>query len=205
MTTSGGDPSRWNERYGSPEYFYGTAPNDFLREVAARIRPGGAVLCVGEGEGRNAVYLAQLGYDVTAMDQSRVGLEKAQALALASGVRITTVPADLAAFDTGTNRWDGIVSIWCHLPGGLRAAVHRTIAGALTPGGVFILESYAPGQLRHGTGGPKDLDLLPTVEMLAGELTGLVLDVALEREREVREGKGHDGMSAVVQIVGRKP
>ena len=82
--------------------------------------------------------------------------------------------------------------------------VHRDCVRALKPGGMLILEAYTPDQLRHGTGGPKDLDLLPTLAMLRTELQGLVLDVAVERERVVHEGKGHDGVSAVVQLVGRK-
>ena len=204
MSSSGGEADRWNERYGSTAYFYGTAPNDFVVENAGRIRSGSEVLFLAEGEGRNAVYLAKLGHDVTAVDQSLVGLEKAQRLAAESHVRIKTVKADLADYDLGADRWDAIVSIWGHLPSALRAMVHRDCVRALKPGGVLILEAYTPDQLRHGTGGPKDLDLLPTLAMLRTELQGLVLDVAVEREREVREGKGHDGMSAVVQLFGRK-
>ena len=204
MSSSGGEAGRWNERYGSASYFYGTEPNDFVVETADRIRTHGNVLCLAEGEGRNAVYLAKQGHHVTAVDQSLVGLEKARRLAAESRVQIEIVPADLADYDLGTDRWDAILSVWCHLPSALRAVVHRGCVRALKPGGVFILESYTPDQLRHGTGGPKDLDLLPTLAMLQMELQGLVLDVAVERERVVHEGKGHDGMSAVVQLVGRK-
>jgi hypothetical protein len=93
------------------------------------------------------------------------------------------------------------VSIWCHLPRELRAAVHRKVAAGLKVGGVFLLEAYTPEQLKHGTGGPKTVDLLPTLAELRSELAPLELVHAEERERMVHEGKGHDGLSAVVQVV----
>lgn len=194
----------WDERYGSEDYFYGTEPNDFLREHRGLIRPRGDVLCLAEGEGRNAVFLAQQGFRVVAVDQSPVGLRKAQRLAAERGVAVQTVVADLNEFPIEPDRWDGIVSIWCHVPAPLRAAVHRKVARGLKAGGVFLLEAYTPDQLRHGTGGPKTADLMPTLAALRDELAGLDLDVAVERERVVREGAGHDGLSSVVQIVARR-
>ncbi len=194
----------WDERYGGAEYFYGTLPNDFLRERAATIPAGGAVLCLGEGEGRNAVFLAQSGYRVTALDQSAVGLGKAARLAAEHGVKIDTVVADLGGHRLDIARWDGIVSIWCHLPAALRAAVHRQVVDALKPRGVFLLEAYTPKQLEYGTGGPKSVDLLPTLAELRVELAGLEFLRAVELERTVAEGRGHSGLSAVVQIVARK-
>jgi SAM-dependent methyltransferase len=105
----------WDQRYGGKEYAYGTEPNEFLVAMASRL-PTGRVLCLGEGEGRNAVWLAGQGYDVTAVDASRVGLEKAQRLAVERGVTITTVHSDLAAYDIDSDTWDGILSVFCHLP-----------------------------------------------------------------------------------------
>lgn len=194
----------WDERYSAEGYFYGTDPNDFLDEQAHRIVPGGAVLCLGEGEGRNAVHLAGLGYEVTAVDQSPVGLAKAERLAVGRGVHLHTVAADLAHWPLGRECWDGIVSIWCHLPRALRENVHRQVVAALRPGGVFILEAYRPDQLRLRTGGPSDPDLMPTLADLRRELQGLELVVAAERERVIHEGRGHEGPSAVVQLVGRR-
>ena len=152
--------SFWDQRYSEEGLAYGDAPSDFLREVADRIAPGGAVCCLGEGEGRNAVYLAGRGLQVTAVDQSSVGLRKAQALAASRSVRITTVTADLSHHDLGTGQWDALVSIWCHLPTALRTQVHWAAVKALRPGGVIILEAYTPDQLRFGTGGPQSTDLL---------------------------------------------
>ena len=198
----------WNRRYAAAGFYYGTAPNDFLREVEPLLSRQGHVLCLGEGEGRNAVFLAQCGHTVSAMDQSAVGLEKAQLLAREQGVRIATHVADLENWDLGAaapkGGWDAIVSIWCHMPVAVRPALHQRIVAALKPGGVFVLEAYRPEQLRYGTGGPPTVDLLPTLAELQRDLAALELLVAGAPEREVREGKGHDGLSAVVQVLGRK-
>jgi SAM-dependent methyltransferase len=194
----------WDEKYGAPGHYYGTEPNGFLREHHAAIPAGGRVLCLAEGEGRNAVFLAQQGYRVVAVDQSPVGLRKAQALAAERGVQIETVVADLADYRIAPGHWDGIVSIWCHLPQPLRSDVHGQVVAGLRSGGVFLLEAYTPAQLQYGTGGPKSVDLLPTLAQLRTELDGLELVQAAEREREVREGHGHTGLSAVVDIVAVK-
>jgi SAM-dependent methyltransferase len=196
---------RWDERYREAGYYYGTAPNEFLQQRAELIRAAGDVLCLGEGEGRNAVFLAEQGYSVVAVDQSAIGLQKAERLAAAKGVHVTTVVADLADYRIEPAGWDGIVSIWCHLPRPLRTDVHRQVVTGLRSGGVLLLESYTPAQLRHGTGGPRTVDLLPTLQELREELQGLKFVHAIECERVVREGKAHTGLSAVVQIVARKP
>jgi SAM-dependent methyltransferase len=194
----------WDERYGAARYYYGTGPNDFLRERCHALRAGGEVLCLGEGEGRNAVYLAQQGFRVLAVDQSEVGLRKARQLAADRQVRIETVVADLDGFRIDPERWDGIVSIWCHLPTTLRAAVHGQVVAGLNVGGVFLLEAYTPAQLGYGTGGPRTADLLPTLAELRQELATLELVHAEELERIVSEGEGHTGRSAVVQVVARR-
>ena len=195
----------WNDRYATTEFVYGTEPNDFLRENAERYLPqGGAVLCLAEGEGRNGVYLAGLGYRVTGVDGSSVGLEKARRLAGERGVEIETVVSDLADFDLGEARWDGIVSIWCHTPPELRQKLHRAVVKALAPGGVLLLESYTPKQLEYRTGGPPNAEWMMTAEGLKRELSGLEFVSAEEKIREVHEGKFHGGTSAVVQVVARR-
>jgi SAM-dependent methyltransferase len=195
----------WDQRYATEDYKYGTVPNDFLRESAGAIPAGGHVLSVGEGEGRNATFLAALGFDVVALDASAIGLAKAAKLAQQRGVRIATVHADIADYALGRDAWDGIVSIWCHLPPALRAQVHRDLPLALRAGGVLVLEAYTPAQLELKTGGPQSLELLPTLAQLRVELAGLDFELAVEREREVREGTAHRGRSAVVQVLGRRP
>ncbi len=196
----------WDQRYSEPGYAYGTEPNDFLVASARRYLPaGGELVSLGEGEGRNAVYLAGLGFRVTAVDGSRVAMEKARALAARRGVSIETVVADLAEHPLGHARWDGIVSIWCHTPSELRRRLHRSVVEALRPGGIFILESYTPDQLRYETGGPRSADLLLSLATAREELAGLELLVAEEKLRDVQEGTHHHGTSAVLQLVARKP
>jgi len=194
----------WDERYAGEGFFYGTEPNDFLREHAAEIPAGGRVLCLAEGEGRNAVFLAGLGFSVVALDQSAVGLRKALSLAEARGTLITTRQANLDGFRIEHSSWDAIVSIWCHLPTALRATVHGQVVDGLKPGGVFLLEAYRPEQLKFGTGGPKSVDMMPTLAQLRDELSGLEFVHAAELERDVHEGQGHSGHSAVVQVLARK-
>lgn len=194
----------WNERYSEPGFAYGTQPNEFLASVANMIPPG-RVLSLAEGEGRNAVYLAGRGYDVVAVDASAVGLEKAKQLAKERGVRISTQVADLNGFQIEPESWNGIVSIFCHLPAAVRATLYRAAVHGLKPGGVFVLEAYTPAQLKSGTGGPSNAELLPSLAQLKNELAGLEFAHAVERERDVVEGRYHTGRASVVQLVGIKP
>lgn len=193
----------WDERYAGEEYFYGTEPNDFLKANAARI-PLGRVLCVADGEGRNGVWLAEQGYDVTSVDLSALGLAKARKLAASRNVSLHTIQADLAEYEIEPNAWEGIILIFCHLPQPLRRRVLQQAAAGLGPGGVFLLELYTPKQMEYGTGGPRDLALLASLEDLRQDLDGLRFEVAQEIEREIYEGHHHQGYSAVVQILGLK-
>jgi len=194
----------WDERYSAPDYAFGTKPNEFLVQTCHHI-PRGKILSLGEGEGRNATHLAKQGYAVTAVDQSATGLGKATRLATENGVEIDTIPTDLADFQIAPESWDGIVSIFCHLPADLRTRIHGQIVAGLRPGGAYVLEAYTPRQLEFGTGGPRDLELLVTLEDLRVDLQGLHLEHAVEIERDVIEGKYHTGRAAVVQVVAVKP
>ena len=194
----------WDQRYGAGGYYYGTEPNDFLREHAGLIARGGKVLCLAEGEGRNAVHLAGLGHAVTAVDGSAAGLAKLAKLADARGARVAAVQADLADFRIEPEFWDAIVSIWCHVPPPLRRALHASVANGLKPGGIYLFEAYHPRQLGFKTGGPPTADLMVTAEELVRELAGLDFELLSELERDVREGQGHQGRSAVVQAVARR-
>jgi len=195
--------AEWDHRYAKPGYTYGTDPNTFLTSVAHRI-PSGRVLSVGEGEGRNAVYLASLGHQVIAIDASAVGAEKTRRLAVERGVTVETVVADLTSFRIEPESWNGIISIFCHMPAALRRRVHGAVTAGLLPGGVFVLEAYTPRQLEYGTGGPPVRDLLVALSELRAELSGLDLEIAQEIERDVQEGRCHQGRSAVVQVVAVK-
>ena len=196
--------TRWNERYGSDEYAFGEEPNEFLVAHAGAF-PEGPVLCLAEGEGRNAVFLAGRGHAVTGVDLSPVGLRKAAALAAKRGVEIETVVADLETYPIEPGAWSGIVSIFAHLPSAIRRGLHRRVVEGLAPGGAFLLEHYNPGQIGRGTGGPSDVDMLPTVPILREELDGLVFEHAEELVREVVEGPYHTGIASVVQVIARKP
>ena len=197
------DRVMWDERYSKPGHAYGTAPNAYLVSVADRL-PKGRILSLGEGEGRNAVYLATRGYEVVGVDGSRVGLAKARELAAERGVSITTVLTDLGDYVIEPGAWNGIISIFCHLPKLLRERVHGNVVRGLKPGGVFILEAYTPEQLHLHTGGPPTADLMMSLAELERELKGLTFAHARELEREVVEGRSHTGLSAVVQVVAVK-
>lgn len=191
----------WNERYSEPGFAYGTEPNQFLAVAAGRI-PIGSVLTLGEGEGRNAAYLASLGHQVVAIDQSEVGLAKARRLAAERDLTIETVCANLEEYCVEPGAWAGVASIFCHLPRRVRVALHAAVVRGLQPGGVFVLESYTPKQIGRGTGGPQDPDMLASLAELLEELEGLEFVHACELEREVCEGAYHTGVASVVQLIG---
>jgi len=193
----------WDERYTTEEFIFGTSPNVFLHEWASLL-PSGRVLCLADGEGRNSVFLAGLGFDLTAVDSSAVGLAKAQRLAENRGLSITTVTADLADFPIAYESWDGVVSIFCHVPAPLRRTLHSQVVAGLKPGGVLILEAYTPKQLEYGTGGPPNSDLMMTLADLRSEFAGLDIIHGVEVVRDVIEGTLHTGLGAVVQVVARK-
>ena len=194
----------WNERYAEPGWAYGSEPNDFL-VASVSLLPPGPVLDLCAGQGRNAVWLAQRGFDVLAVDGSSVGLSQAAALATERGVALSTEVTDLSELFIEPGRFSAIVSIFAHLPPALRRRIHRDVVAGLRPGGVLVLEAYTPAQLTLGTGGPKDPAMLPTLAGLRDELSGLELVIGLEREREIHEGKYHQGRSSVVQVVAKKP
>ena len=190
----------WDERYSTEDYAYGTEPNKFLEANFFQI-PQGNVLSLAEGEGRNAVFLAKKGYAVTAVDGSSVGLNKARKLAEENGVTIETVHTDLADYDIGESKWDGIISIFNPLPSSLRKQLYRQVAAALKPGGVFLLEAYTPEQIRNSTGGGSSVDTMQTERSLRAELPSLRFTHLVELEREVLEGAYHTGVGAVVQAI----
>ncbi len=193
----------WDERYSADEYAYGTAPNSFLEQNFGSI-PKGKVLSIAEGEGRNSVFLARHGYTVTAVDSSIVGLKKAEKLASENKVQIECIHADLAEFDFGENKWEGIVSIFCPLPSELRKQIYKKVISSLKPGGVFLLEAYTPEQIKHGTGGGSNTDTMQSKNSLSTELAGLKFKHLTELERDVVEGIYHTGLGAVVQMIAEK-
>lgn len=203
MTDAPTPRAMWEQRYGIEAYLFGTEPNEFLRSSLPGL-PGGTVLCLAEGEGRNAVFLAENGYDVHSVDLTDAGVAKTLRLAESRRVKVDAVVGDLAEFDIGADRWDLIVSIFAHMAPAARRQLHRRVVAALKPAGVFLLEAYTPQQVGRGTGGPSTPETTMTLEALREELAGLEFVHAEELDREVIEGPGHTGSGAVVQVIARK-
>ena len=208
----------WNSRYSTKDYAFGTAPNDFLQEAVSLLsteavslpnsgRQQPRVLVLADGEGRNGVFLAQQGYAVTSVDYALEGVNKAHALASRHNVAINILHADLCTFEIIPESWDMVVCIFFHPPVPVRQDVYRRAANGLKKGGVFILECYHPRQITYGTGGPPAAELMSTRETATTELggkTAFTWHICREQDREIQEGRLHNGMSAVVQLLGSK-
>jgi SAM-dependent methyltransferase len=194
----------WNERYDNTEFVYGLEPNDFLIFASQRLPARSKILSIGEGEGRNALFLAKAGHTVVAVDQSDVGMAKAKKIAQQENCTIETIVADLTDFDMGRNRYDAVISIFCHLPSPLRKSVQTRIKEALRHGGLFITEAYAPAQLQNTTGGPKDIDMLVALGEIISDFGDFETLHTYSGTREVNEGEFHHGMAAVTQYMGKK-
>ena len=192
----------WEERFALDGFLFGTAPNEFLAREAARLAPGSRVLCVADGEGRNSTYLAGLGHDVHAVEAAANALAKAQALAAERGVDVTFEQVDLEEWNWPVGAYDAVVAIFIQFTDPVaRARMFAQMAAALTPGGLLLLEGYGPGQLAYGTGGPKHLDHLYTVDELATAFPGFEVLLLEEYDRVLDEGPRHQGMSALVDLV----
>lgn len=196
------DETFWNTRYDKDEYLYGTEPNTFLKEHCDLL--SGPVLSLSEGEGRNAVFLASRGLEVVGTDISNVALEKAKKLAESRGVEIKTIVADLNDFTPEENYYGSVVSISAHLPSRVRSRLYPLVERSLKPDGILLLEAYSENQLSRDTGGPKDADMLMTVDKLRLEFPNLEPILLREIDREVSEGEGHTGLASVVQFIARR-
>ncbi|MGC4116407.1 MAG: methyltransferase domain-containing protein [Myxococcales bacterium] len=196
----------WDQRFAGEEFVYGVAPNRWLAETAPKaIAPGGKILTLGEGEGRNAVYLASLGFQVDAVDASSVGLEKARKLAAKAGVSVATTISDLASYQPAEGAYDAVVLIYLHLPPALRPRVHLLAQKALKPGGVVILEAFTPRQLGRKSGGPPVAEMLYEPAQVAADFPAVLWDTLAETEVVLDEGTLHRGSAMVVRALGRFP
>ncbi|MCB9245463.1 MAG: class I SAM-dependent methyltransferase [Flavobacteriales bacterium] len=192
----------WDERYSGAEYAYGKEPNEFFSGYIAQLIPGKAIF-PAEGEGRNAVHAASLGWDVHAFDTSIMGRTKALDLAEELGVRISYEILGYEQF-TGNGDYDLVVAIFNHMPPQIRANVHKQYIKALKPGGILLLEAFAPNQMPLQSGGPKDPDMLYTSAMLRQDFNELELISLTETSRMLNEGPYHSGKAELIQYVGRK-
>ncbi|WP_299439867.1 class I SAM-dependent methyltransferase [uncultured Rhodospira sp.] len=195
----------WDQRYADRGYLYGVEPNAFLVRQRHRLDRGLSVLAVADGEGRNGVWLAGQGMRVHAVDLSPVALQKAMKLALDRGVTLRTTCADLTAWDWPEAQYDAVACLFLHLRPDARRIVHRAMARALVPGGVLIQEAFHPDQIRHGTGGPPDAEMLYDPETLAADYDGLLeIDLLDHGEIDLDEGRHHQGRAHTTRLVGRR-
>ena len=194
----------WDERFSQHEPVYGEAPNSFLAAQAARFQPGMELLAPADGYGRNGIWLAKQGFKVHTVDLSLVGVERARKSAQAAGVAMIIEQADLATWNWPVNHFDGVFAIFLHLPPPDRAKVHASMLRAAKPGGLIILEAFSPAQLRHTSGGPKQVDLLYTAEILRQDFFPAEPLLLEEIETHITEGHMHSGPAAVVQALFRK-
>jgi SAM-dependent methyltransferase len=197
---------RWNTRFSAPGYVFGTAPNQFLAAQAPRLKRGQRALAIADGEARNGVWLAQQGLDVTSVDFSPVAIEKAKKRAAEAGVTLELVVADLGAWAWPKAAFDVVAGIFFQFASPAeRAAIFRNIKAALKPNGLVIIEGYGPKQLEYKTGGPGVLENLYTEELLRDAFADFEILELRAYDAEIEEGEGHKGMSALVDLVARKP
>lgn len=194
---------KWQRRYAARSGTFGTAPNAFLVSQQWRLRAGARALCPGEGEGRNAVWLARRGLAVTAVDFSAIALTRARQSAADAGVIVTTVEADLARWDWPASAFDLVVLIFLQLSPDERVRVHAGAARALAPGGQLLLEAFARGS-RLACGPPTDASRYDTA-MLQADFAGLEIIETMQGMTTLDEGEGHRGAADVVRLIARKP
>lgn len=197
---------RWEARFAHPDYVFGTEPNEFLESCEGLLPEGGKALAVADGEGRNGVFLAECGLDVLSVDFSPTAQGKARALAEARGVKIATETVDIVHWDWPEAAFDVVAAIFFQFAGPEdREVIFAGIRKALKPGGLLILTGYRPEQIGYGTGGPRVIENLYTRGLLE-EAFGDFEDLEIgEHDRHVDEGHGHVGMSALIELHGRKP
>ncbi len=195
----------WNQRFAGDEFLFGTEPNAWLREHAHHFPPGGRVLCVADGEGRNSVWLARQGFVVDAFDIAEVGVAKARRLAEREGVHVNYAVADCDAYPWPDESVDGVAAIFVQFADpALRARLFARCIAALKPGGVLVLQGYTPKQLEYRTGGPPCASHLYTEAMLREAFAALEIVTLREYEADVHEGSGHRGRSALIGLVARR-
>ncbi|PZW47035.1 methyltransferase family protein [Humitalea rosea] len=199
------DAGAWDRRYAVPEFLFGTEPNLYLRSLTHRLRPGMRALAIGDGEGRNAAWLAGLGLEVTAVDWSAEGQAKAAALAASRGVAPRFVQADLTLWDWPVGAFDLLAWVFVHLPPADRAVAAAGAAAALAPGGLLALEGFSPAGTGRRAGGPKDASLLWTRAEVERLFPGLEVLELLEGAVLLDEGPKHQGLAEVVRALLRRP
>jgi SAM-dependent methyltransferase len=207
-TTQGfDDPAgTWNRRFSQPGYLFGTEPNGWLRDHSNVWQAGQRVLCVADGEGRNSVWLADRGLTVDAFDISEVAVHKAREFARITGAKVNFAVADIAQLHWPQSLYDGVAAIFIQFADPLlRARIFEGMVRCLKPGGILLLQGYTPRQLDYRTGGPPVASHMYTPQLLREAFAGLEILELREYEADLAEGTGHNGHSALIGMVARKP
>ena len=198
----------WDERYSVSKYVYGEHPNSYLKEQLKNL-PVGSILFVGEGEGRNGVYAAKLGWKVSAYDLSVEGKKKAERLARKYNVQVDYKVGELHELDYQKEQFDAIAVIFTHFHSKLRASMHTELSGYLRPGGYIIMEVFSKKQIDYQVegdsgGGPKNIDMLYTLEDIQSDFENFKFVELQETKKYLMEGDHHNGLSSVIRFVGIK-
>ncbi|WP_210366074.1 class I SAM-dependent methyltransferase [Bacillus sp. REN3] len=196
--------NQWDERFGISEYVYGEGPNKFIEEYATYLKNDQTIVAFAEGEGRNAVYLARLGHDITAWDYSEVGLEKTMTLAAKSNVAIKTERKDLITDPVPEEAFDGGIMVFGHFAKEHQKSVIDKLIKTVKPGGTIMLEVYSEQQINYKTGGPKTADLLYNPANVLEWLQEYKVIHFFYGEKERSEGTGHTGIGHVIQAIVKK-
>ncbi len=198
----------WDERYASSEYIYGTEPNDFFKEQINKFQPGNLLL-PAEGEGRNAVYAAKLGWKVTAFDQSKEAKKKAEKLCLINKVQIDYTTTNLSEIDYKPASFDCMALIYAHFPSDKRKTYYQKLDTLLSKNAILILEGFSKKHLQLNTGnkntsGPKDITMLFSKEEIKKDFSNYEILLLEEKIVSLNEGAFHTDKSAIIRFVGRK-
>ncbi|MAC81751.1 MAG: SAM-dependent methyltransferase [Rhodobacteraceae bacterium] len=195
----------WDERFSTSDFVFGTAPAAYLVAAADHLDKGSRVLCVADGEGRNSVYLAGLGHEVTAFDASAVGIEKAKGLAAKQGVSVDYRLSGVEDWDW-TRPYDAVVAIFIQfMPPDMRARIFDGLRQAVRPGGLLLLHGYAPRQVEYGTGGPRQVQNMYTTDLLQTHFGDWDILRLEDYDADLDEGTGHSGRSGLVDLIARRP
>jgi 2-polyprenyl-3-methyl-5-hydroxy-6-metoxy-1,4-benzoquinol methylase len=200
--------AKWNERYSKEEFAYGEEPNNFLKEQLQKLNVG-TILFPAEGEGRNAVFAAKLGWTVSAFDISLEGKIKATKLAEKNNVSIDYKVGELQTCNFETEQFDAIALIYAHFPANIKSLYHKTFDKYLKNDGIIIFEAFSKKHLDYVTanenvGGPKDIESLFSIDEIKSDFSNYEIIELIEKEIELNEGLVHNGKGSVIRFVGRK-
>ncbi|WP_430730127.1 class I SAM-dependent methyltransferase [Tenacibaculum sp. SDUM215027] len=198
----------WDERYQNLDFAYGKEPNLFFKEELQKLKKG-TILLPADGEGRNGVYASKLGWDVTATDLSSEGKSKAQKLANESGVTLKYVVGDIQNLEFTKESFDAIALVYAHFSAWKISIIHQKLTTLLKPGGYIIFEAFSKNHLDYQKdnqkiGGPKDIDMLFSIEQIQQDFSGLEIQVLEEKEVFLNEGACHNGKGSVIRFIGKK-